>query len=243
MPKLLRDVKPDAGSDFQPGAISRNPELAALFAVVANHWTRLELELGRTLAEFLHTQPEIGVEIYGSITSITAKLALVARTAAVANPPLTDTEHRVLGALLQMLKQLYEKRNIIEHGMWGYSAQLPDALLRIKLLDFLRWDVMAQQQIQLQKWDPVYPRIGMAFPNQVVDVYYKDDFTQLVEQLYNLGTAFSDFRLWRDPRQSHAHDVLHQRLCTLPQIREILSPTLQESTPSVPKQSPPKEQR
>ncbi len=249
MPKLLSDVKPDAkyfpvgGTPME--ADEKHPELVTFIAVVANNWTLLEMELAETLAHFLHTQPAIGLAIHNAITSVRLKQATVAEAATARQPPLTDEQTKVLHILLSALLQTYDKRIVIEHGMWAYSPDLTDALLRINPKHVLKHQVLAEPRyfVHVEREDGALLSVRNSapfVPATLVEVYEKQDFMDVINQIGELANLFATFRHWTSS-PSPAREQLRLRLCDLPRIREILSPSPKapRSKPSKPRQSPP----
>lgn len=221
--KTLADVVqplPIPAYVFESEIIAKRPELAVRIAVVSNCWTGLEMELGETLARLLHAQPEVGLAIYEAILSVELKRTVVKKAAIAA--ALNETQQEVLTKLLAKAKYLYDERVKVEHGFWGLSGYDKTVLLRVRAQHALEHNLARRKH-----WsDPVNWFLGHSpdFPPERIEVWNEADFIALADQMTALAFLFESFRYWMDTRNDEQREQWRRRLCTLPQIQEVLCP-------------------
>jgi hypothetical protein len=237
-PKKLSDVCPDTSEAvFAKRAIAQNLELSAHLALVTNAWTSLEMELGKGLANFLHLQPEVALAIYSAVHNIRARQDILKKAA---RSHLTnEMEQKVFDELITIQHQVYQDRVKLEHGLWGYTSDIPDALLRIHPQDALEHHLAEDKYFTDRKPLIPSPMLG----TELIDVFYKEDFVAFIERMEAVELLFLSFRYWRDDHFSLTRPRWHARLCEEPRIRSLLSPTLeaQRSNRQQQRQLPPKD--
>jgi hypothetical protein len=211
MPKRLSTATTTTIS-FTIESVLENREMAAWMAVVMNAWSNLEIELGRSLATFLGTQPKVGLAIYEAIYSGPLRRSVLMKVAKASDSG--ELEAKVFCELVNLLKELGEDRNKVAHGIWGYSLQHPNALLRISQEAVLENEVA-------QMAAPGQAILGAYSDN--IEVYDKDDLVAIYFRILHLEKLFNLFWHWNDPGHP-LRDGWRQQLCDEPRLAEILSP-------------------
>jgi hypothetical protein len=215
MPKLLSELDPNLTGLFYPGAILESPKLAAWLAVVINTWSALEIELGRSLTSVLHTQPNVGLAIYEGLYTTSARRGVL-QLAARAHFGRDSAEAKVFCEILGLLKERAEDRNVIAHAIWGYSPQVPNALLRASQMKVLRQDV-AEALYDPTSNGPMPP----PFSRDDIEVFYEEDFAGIFRRTVQIEKLFSWF--WKWAKESPSRDEWRTMLCSEPRIAKILS--------------------
>jgi hypothetical protein len=224
MPNRLSNVKAGAQSSFADDAPSKNPEMAAKILMVLSAWAKLDAEMGLVFARFLHTEAHIGVAIYNTLGGLHAQDAAMKTAAAQV---LTEEEMDLLMALLRLAKGPRNNRNEIAHGVWGYSNDVPDALLLLSPKDSnkLRGDMAAVWE-QFKK-DP--QKVGPALLRRIREPVSKDiwvyrpadtdELQRKATEAYGLWDTFTHF-FW--PNSSAEGDVAHRQLLAHRAIRQVI---------------------
>jgi hypothetical protein len=216
MPKPLSEIYPTAFMQFDPDAILENEELAARVAAVLNESNNLELELGYSLTRLLKTQPLVGVGIYQAVYTGSLKRNVLLLAGEQALSPI---EQAIFATLVDLVKGIGERRNKIAHAIWGWSAQVPDALLAIQPLDLLKYGV------HWREFDPdtdPYEVIQEPLSAKDVQVYVQQDFTELMSDILAIGVLFETFWAWKH-QGSVVNDKSYRKLSSRPEIHAKLS--------------------
>lgn len=130
MPQPLRRVKKDATYFTGPEAPVMRPDLAPLVAAVISHWSFIERDLGVTIGRVMH------VEVAGAALSMFYALGSTRTRIDALNGAVEVTlEPNVIVLYERVMKEVRacaRERNAIAHGLWGWSDDLPDALLLVE---------------------------------------------------------------------------------------------------------------
>lgn len=137
MPQPLSKVRPIRQSVWMANSISHRPELANMVMEAIASWSLTELYLGETLSHFLGADPHIGLAMYLSISSAEARRAALDGAARAA---LSDDDLALFNRVLKAIKPVRDRRNDFAHGCWGYSSELPNALLWADAKDMIVHD-------------------------------------------------------------------------------------------------------
>jgi hypothetical protein len=198
MPNPLTKVKADAKITFSYGAPAKNPELCAQVLMVLSAWGKLDTEMGVVFASFLNTQAEIGVAIYNQLTNLNTQDAAMRAAASLV---LDKNKMDLFLALMKIAKGPRDQRNQIAHGVWGYSEDLPDALLLLnpKIALKFRGQIVAASEFLKSLGPKPMPDgmlsriIGSPRIAEDVWVYRQTDFDEVHKQLVEAIDLWSDF--------------------------------------------------
>jgi len=121
-------VKPNAITDWgDPTTMTRRPQLAAKVARCIVHWSEIEIHLGAFLGLLLHANQKAAVAMYSGIENRAAQLRLIVCAAEASVPP---DHFNVLSVLISaIIRPAMKERDKLAHWAWGFSDDLPDALL------------------------------------------------------------------------------------------------------------------
>ena len=126
MPQLLSDVGKGRVIEFGPESPNRNPDLAARILMVTSRWGKLDALIGEIFAKFLGTNADIGAAVYSRLISSNTQEAAMQEAAKLS---LDKEQFDFYTAIQKISKRPRNERNKIAHGIWGWSEDLPDALL------------------------------------------------------------------------------------------------------------------
>tara|TARA_B100000678_G_scaffold202315_1_gene170228 strand:+ start:548 stop:1162 length:615 start_codon:yes stop_codon:yes gene_type:complete len=201
MPQPLSTVVPEAGMIIgQTGdrAVSRHPELATMFAEAISTWSSVEFELLKFYLNMFGGAESLVATAYLALTTSSAKLNVIL---AVGEKRMVPKHYKVLQAILSIVKSREKARNKLAHRVWGYSIELPDALLLA---------------------DPAHL---LALPATAKDVFvYKAaDFKSIISDNEELASWIIDLGIMHQYRGDQQADRLYEELSEQPDIALKLS--------------------
>lgn len=228
MPHKLSNVKADARVSFHQDAPSKNPEMAARILRVMSSFGRLDGEIGLVFARLLRTEAHLGIAIYNQLVSTHAQDAALK---AVAPMVLEDDELDFLMGLIELGRGHKEIRNDMAHGIWGYSEDLPKALLLINPRDTNRLrgsmaTVWERQKIAMANVAAIEPALMKVLTKPIqeeISVFREKDTNNLaneVQAVYNLWDSFAHYR-W--PNDQKSRDEAHRRLLEHNSLRSTVN--------------------
>lgn len=124
----LSRVKTDAITVWgEPDTMARRPDLALKIANCITHWSEIEVILGAFLAFLLHANEKAALAMYTALENRAAQVRIIT---AAAKSRLPAEHSAVISELLsKIIGPAMKERDRIAHWNWGYSDDLPDALL------------------------------------------------------------------------------------------------------------------
>jgi hypothetical protein len=124
----LSRVKPNAITNWgQHDTMARRPRLAVMIAHCIAQWSEVEIHLGALLAFILHANEKAAVAMYAGVENRAAQLRLID---AAAEASLRPRHYAAISALLtSIVRPAVKERDRLAHWTWGYSNELPDALV------------------------------------------------------------------------------------------------------------------
>ena len=124
----LSRVKPNTkGAINHPNTMPLRPVLAMKIASCLSQWAAAETMLGISLALMMEVDEDVMLAMYNSLENRAAQLRLLQ---ACADAKLDLDRSDLLRAILQVyIKPAMKQRDKLAHWIWGYSNDLPDALL------------------------------------------------------------------------------------------------------------------
>ncbi len=129
MPKPLSHVSPNASyrvGDVDDDPLTQRPKLAVMAMQVIASWSLVEIRLTELFVSLLGGLNNNGAIAYRAIDSRHAKSNMIN---AIASKRLSKENFALLSAIQNLVKSSAKERDKIAHCEWGYSHDLPDALL------------------------------------------------------------------------------------------------------------------
>ncbi|MBL8544641.1 MAG: hypothetical protein JNJ63_12610 [Hyphomonadaceae bacterium] len=221
MPNPLSKVSNKAKPHFGPNALAERPELAVLALECIARWSHVENAMGRLLAHMLGAESAPAVAMFQSLTSSAARLDALQAAAQRALQPDRLTQ---LTVGIRYARRIANQRHGFAHHLWGYAADLPDALL---LIDPEHLSNLAvEEQLYRQalndgriSWDAgLEPRME----RKHIQVYRKKDFEAFHETAGNAIIFMVTLSVIVDRGRAPKPEII-QRLEQRPEFQTVLS--------------------
>lgn len=203
MPQPISRVAPNATIVYGNAGdrtLHRRPGMAVLAMEAIASWSNVEAFMLRLFVELLGGKKSLAAEVFLSLKGQTAKDSAI-RAAAEFSLKERPNELRILNAILSIAGTNKKHRNKLAHHTWGFSPQLPDALL---LVD---------------------PRASLEEPDKsAIYVWNEADFNSIIaenDELCGYGMELT-FVLRRHVGNQNGEMV--QRLLDAPKLRERMKP-------------------
>lgn len=233
----LSRVKPSAVTTWgEPNAMTARPQLAAKVAQCIAHWSEIEVIIGAFLALLLHANQRAALAMYSALENRAAQLRLITAAAEASLP--TDHFNVISAMLASTLRPAMRERDKLAHWTWGFSNDLPEALLlsepAITLNSLMR-------ALGLQKGDSVAD-----VPSTFDKIYVVRDpdldgiLKRSASAKYRLRMAMAT--VWEKNTQQQRDEWL-QQLSNEPEIRAALNRLREgrQNNREAPQPSPPPE--
>jgi hypothetical protein len=124
----LSRVDPLATTEWgDPETMTLRPELAAKIARCIAHWSEIEIHLGAFLGLLLHANQKAVVAMYSALENRAAQLRMI--TAAAQSSLPSDHFDTVSVLISSIVRPAMKERDKLAHWSWGFSPEIPDALL------------------------------------------------------------------------------------------------------------------
>src|SRR5262249_30638566 len=124
----LSRVRPSASTFWgQQDTMARRPSLALKIAECIAEWAEIETTLGMFLGLLLHANPQSALAMWSSVENRTSQMRMLDAAAESQLP----ADHYDIIAVLQTayIRPAMKERDKLAHWCWGYSEDLPDALI------------------------------------------------------------------------------------------------------------------
>jgi len=126
MPQPLSRVKPEADISIGPQSLHVFPQFLPRIMGVIAQWAHTDGDFANVFAMTLKTDIEVGVGVYQAFNGLEARrMALFA----AAKKALPEWQQIALDAVWRATKASRDQRDRFAHHVWGYSVDLPNALL------------------------------------------------------------------------------------------------------------------
>jgi hypothetical protein len=124
----LSRVNPDAIMNWGiRNAIAERPTVGVKVAECIAEWAEIETVLGLFLAMLLHANEKAALAMYSAVENRAAQLRMIT---SAAKSTLRPSHFDVISVLLTAtVRPCMKDRDRLAHWCWGYSAEVPDALL------------------------------------------------------------------------------------------------------------------
>jgi hypothetical protein len=214
---------------FERSAMSWRPELALQVALVISNWSYVENSIGRLLSFMMGVKAEVGIAMYTSLMGGSSQDAVLE---AVAQNYYSQERLDVFHAVKKCTDGPKRQRNYIAHGLWGYSAEMPDCLLWLPAKEALKntaefHGVVAQQIVAKARGEEGLPTpLGGVHLGHVM-VYREADFNSLCSEISKVNDYWDlllTCQIGRAvlPEITRRYDELFEKLCNEPPIHAAL---------------------
>jgi hypothetical protein len=215
-PQPLSRVRPKATVLASPEAITLRPKLAPLIAEIIARWADIEANTGSILSYMLSAEAAPTAAMFYAVRSSSAQMDMIL---AAGWAKLYDPELEIFEAVIQAARSAARKRNAIAHHVWGYTTDLPEALLLIEPEAYSDIFVAIQDVL---KWPP-----GDRWDRGQIDasrtwVYRENDFLEIIAELRTVARC-TTFLINYLHRSHAARDQIYSWLCNEPLIHAALS--------------------
>lgn len=195
--------------EISPEAFSKRPELANRVMQIVATWSVIETDLFGLTALFLKADFQLVINMLWAISGSHGRDAAMNAAAKYA---LSGDELQVFETIAQQARKCRNRRNEFVHNIWGWSEELPDALLlfrhshiaeRMAAVDayYHRHDPLKTGWPvaigAVASGDPEWPRIN----SEEVDVYREPD---LVADLLRFERVLHHVRDFREAMGNNA---------------------------------------
>ncbi len=207
----LSRVKSTANVSFgEDDTMQKRPELAVLVAECITQFANLESMMGLSLALILHANQKAVLAMYSAFDSRASQMKLLK---AAAESELEELHCDIFDVIITLfIKPAMRDRDKFAHWVWGYSRELPDALLLMEPREKTPLHAAAVNPPSPIAWD--YSKIFVVKKDDLIRVL--DRFKTAIE-MYGRFTATN----WK----YHTPELRAEwidKLSSEPQIREAL---------------------
>jgi hypothetical protein len=145
-------VKNDARIRRTTDTMERHPELAVLVADCISAHAEIELNLGKALAAILKADLRTAMAMYTGVQNRAAQGRMIHAAVQASSIP---QEHKELFNVLHasFANPAMKQRDRLAHWVWGYSPDIPDALLFFEPTAQLEQEVELMQNADLSQID------------------------------------------------------------------------------------------
>jgi hypothetical protein len=213
-PQLLSRVRPQATILVTTKALKLRPKLAPFIAEIIGGWASLEVTASIILGHVLQTDAAPIAAMLHAINSASARISMMESAGAA---KLLDPELELFQAFMKIIRAAARKRNPIAHHIWGYTEELPEALLLIEPEAQLDVSVRAQNTIRGFSTET---HLVLQPDRDRVWVYREGDFTEIIEEQNTISK--NAFLLILYLERASFRDQIYPQLCAEPLIDAAL---------------------
>jgi hypothetical protein len=215
-PQPLSRVRPNALVLASPEAIILRPKLAPSIAEIIARWADIEANIGSILSFILRGEAAPTAAMLYAVRSSSAQMDMIL---AAGWAKLFDPELEVFEAVIQIARAAAKKRNAIAHHVWGYSEELPEALLLIQPAAYS--DMFVELQNSLNSPDYSGGWIMLHTDNERTLVFRENDFREIMSELKTVARCATFLINYLEPKHA-ARDQMYRMLCDEPLIDAAL---------------------
>lgn len=203
MPQPISRVAPNAsifyGNAGQRPLLER-PALAALAMEAIASWSNVEAFMLRLFVELFGGKESLAAEVFLSLKGQVAKDSAI-RAAAGFSLKNRPDELRILNGILSLAGTNEKHRNKLAHHTWGFSPDIPDALL------------LVDPRAQLQDFD-----------KSAIYLWKEEDFKSIIADNDKLCGFGRQLEIVLNGHIANADGRIVRRLLNTPMLRERIKP-------------------
>lgn len=208
MPQPLSSIKHDATFTLATNALVGRPELADLVTQIIGVWSVIEQELETLFCRIFESNEPVSAAIYSAIPNQRTKMdALKAGVNSKFSNDIEKIEN--IYAVLDLVDRVKEIRHRLAHWRWGYSIDIPGALL---LADPSSTKLTRISQTLVRKIDFSYDDSTRIFTDKILKnigfdtskifVYFQSELNSELENLVQANFALSLLDLYINPQMT-----------------------------------------
>jgi hypothetical protein len=189
-----------------PEAIALRPKLAPLIAQIIARWADIEANIGTILSFVLRAEAAPVAAMLYAVRSSSAQMDMIL---AAGWAKLFDPELEIFEAVIQTARAAAKKRNAIAHHIWGYTAELPEALLLMEPGAYSDMFVEIQDIFKSPSagWTP------LEADRERTWVYRENDFQEIIAELKTVARCTTFLINYLEPKHA-ARDQMYSMLCS-----------------------------
>jgi hypothetical protein len=244
-PQPLSRVRRDASTHFDPDVLLTHPKLAVYPMATISRWARTDATLAELLSAMLKSQDlAVGMAMYQALVGGTARQSALF---AAAEEALSTEDFWLLQAVIRANKPSRDQRNEFAHHLWGHSADVPNALLLVDPIVFVKHltirSLYGRGTLSMLSH---YTKIGKDLPSNQLDpskvqVYREPALAQAVRDAGDAGTRafFLNIAVDRE-RFGQGAVAMRQQLLAVPAVQRVFEALSREKKKATPPQRRPK---
>jgi len=189
--ELLSKVAPDAQLNMMDAATER-PQLAILAAQIIADFTQAEAQLLATVSAFLKQDFRVVAEMVLAVNNPRARREAIL---AAARYTLGKEDYGLVKGAMKIFNVCRDHRNHWAHDIWGWSPELPDALLLMEAAYFHQFDAeIKEAEPRLLAGRPA----GVTFDRSHVRVYTEPVIRYQLQALSETQETLEELRVYFD---------------------------------------------
>lgn len=192
MPNPLSKVHSTEKLSFDDNAAVQRPLLAAQVAKILGAIAKVDSAMGNIFCKLMGDESEKGAAIYNALIGINAQDAALD---AAANQVLSRDDMDLLMAVKGLTKRPRDQRNQMAHGLWGWSVDMPEAILLMSPRHLTSFVERIDRYIASHKPPGAMPLPPPEIDRTQIFVYTQADFDALHKQISAAHDAWNNF-MW-----------------------------------------------
>lgn len=185
-PQPLSRVRPMATVLLSPKAMMERPKLGLLVAEAIATYSDIEAQIALVMTRFLSAKAAPALAMFEALTSAPAQLAAAS---AAAGTVLDAGDMELFEAVIWITGNVAKDRHKMAHNQWGYSEEMPDALLLTEGKVSARRDMETVEAIRLTMRGE-----GGAFwsrlPPDKIMVYREPDLREIIAKMHRVRDCY-----------------------------------------------------
>lgn len=226
MPQPLSRVKPKADIDISVNALDLMPQFVPQIMRVIAQWAHIDGDWATTFSLLLKSDISVGAAVYQAFNGLEARRVALFAAAEMAVP---EWQQIAMRAVWNSTKASRDQRDKFAHHVWGYSRDLPNALL------LMRSNVVVDKNVSHRQRVEELPSGGGVIAPQDYDrsqifVYRKVDFDRAVKEAECSARLVT---LLYFAVGHHRNEQGRRQLLSEPQFQQFVQPLIRDKSPEV----------
>lgn len=215
-PQPLSRVRPLATVLLSPTAIAERPKLGLLVAEAIATYSDIEAQIALVMTRFLSAKAAPALAMFEAITSANAQLAAAS---AAASTVLDAQDMELFEVVVWITGNVAKDRHKLAHNQWGYSAEMPDALLLAEGKVSVRRDMETVDAVRrtMRGESGVF---WSKLPPEKIMVYREADLREIIAKMHRVRECYYNLSFLHPGglEPERIRDWLSQQ----PDVREVL---------------------